>query len=90
MCSVKIDHKKTIGAYSAKHGTFSEVVVPTLKYLMIDGEGDPNTSAYADAVGSLYPLAYGLKFLSKDQLGQDYVVMPLEALWWSEDMASFT
>ena len=60
-------------------------------YLMIDGVGDPNTSpAFADAIESLYPVAFTLKFASKRELGRDYVVPPLEGLWWSEDMASFT
>lgn len=88
---MKTDFKKEIKSYTARRGEFSIVEVPALQYLSIDGHGDPNTStAYADAVTSLYPLAYKLKFLSKTELGRDYVVMPLEALWWSEDMASFT
>ena len=45
---------------------------------------------YADAVSTLFPVAYKLKFLSKSELDRDYVVMPLEALWWSDDMATFT
>jgi hypothetical protein len=88
---VKTDFKKEIAAYSARRGEFSLVEVPALQYLAIDGHGDPNTSpAYEEALGSLYPLAYQLKFLSKTELGHDYVVMPLEALWWSEDLTSFT
>ncbi|GAB3600839.1 GyrI-like domain-containing protein [Microbacterium tumbae] len=39
---------------------------------------------------ALYPLAYGLKFASRNALDRDYVVMPLEGLWWAEDHASFT
>jgi hypothetical protein len=58
---------------------------------MVDGRGDPNTAAeYADAVSALYGVAYALKFRSKLELGRDYVVMPLEALWWAEDWAAFT
>lgn len=65
--------------------------VPPLDYLMIDGRGDPNVaSAYGEAIAAIYPIAYRVKFLSKTELGRDYVVMPLEALWWSEDMLSFT
>lgn len=57
----------------------------------IDGRGDPNTAtAYRDALKTLYPMAYKLKFLSKNDLGRDYTVMPLEALWWASDMDSFT
>jgi hypothetical protein len=65
--------------------------VPPLRYLMVNGHGDPNTTAqYADAVAALFGTAYRLKFLSKTELGRDYVVMPLEGLWWSDDMATFT
>lgn len=88
---MKTDFKRQVETYTASCGRFSIVKVAALKYLLVDGHGDPNTSqAYADALTSLYPLAYKLKFLSKAGLGHDYVVMPLEALWWSEDMASFT
>jgi hypothetical protein len=88
---VKTDFKKQIATYSAVRGEFSLVEVPPLQYLAVDGHGDPNTSpVYEEALTSLYPLAYQLKFLSKAEVGHDYTVMPLEALWWSEDLASFT
>ncbi len=62
-----------------------------MQYLMIDGHGDPNTSEdFKAAIEALYPVAYKLKFASKTELGKDYVVMPLEGLWWAEYMASFT
>jgi hypothetical protein len=57
---------------------------------MIDGEGDPNTPVFAEATEALYPLAYTIKFASKRELGRDYVVPPLEGLWWADDMAAFT
>ena len=38
----------------------------------------------------LYPLAYALKFASKQDLGRDYVVPPLEGLWSAQDMAAGT
>ncbi len=86
----KTDFKTEIDAYRARRGRFRIVDVPDLRYLMIDGHGDPNTSpAYTDAVEALYPLAYKLKFASKS-LGRDYVVMPLEGLWWADDMDAFT
>ncbi|MEK8071470.1 GyrI-like domain-containing protein [Rhodococcoides navarretei] len=86
-----VDFKKTLDAYSARHNTFRTLVVPPLTYLMIDGHGDPNTaSEYAGAIAALYPVAYALKFASKNNLERDYVVPPLEALWWAENMTSFT
>lgn len=66
------------------------VTVPTLPVLMLDGSGDPNTSPdYAAAVQSLYQFAYTLKFAIKKATGSDFSVMPLEGLWWAEDMNTF-
>lgn len=86
----KVDFKREISAYRARHHQFQIVDVPDLQYLMIDGHGDPNTPAFTDAAEALYPLAYKVKFASKLKLGRDYVVMPLEGLWWADDMAAFT
>jgi hypothetical protein len=84
-----IDYKKTLDSYRAKAGEFRILEVPPMQYLMIDGHGDPNTRAYADAIATIYPVAYSLKFASKKQ-DRDYVVPPLEALWSAPDMAAFT
>jgi hypothetical protein len=67
------------------------VDVPHMNFLMVDGEGDPNTSkAFSDAIEALYPVAYTLKFMvKKGPLAVDYGVMPLEALWWADDMSAF-
>jgi hypothetical protein len=88
----KVDFKKTIGAYAPGRNHVIRIVdVAPMQYLMVDGQGDPNTSTeFADAIVLLYPVAYKLKFASKAELGRDYVVMPLEGLWWSDDMETFT
>ena len=87
----KIDFKKSLDAYRARKGVFRVLEVPPLQYLMIDGHGDPNASpAFTGAIEALYPLAYALKFASKRELDRDFVVMPLEGLWWADDHASFT
>jgi hypothetical protein len=88
----KVDLKKTLKhLYRPSAKEFAVVEVPPMQYLMIDGHGDPNTAlAYAEALEALYAVAYKIKFLSKKELGKDYVVPPLEGLWWAEDMASFT
>lgn len=87
----KTDFKRELDCYRARPGRFEIVDVPVLRYLMVDGHGDPNTSpAFTEAVTALYPLAYALKFASRKELGRDYVVMPLEGLWWAADMDSFT
>lgn len=87
----KVDFKKALDTYQAPRGEFRIVDVPDMQYLMVEGHGDPNDSrAFTDAIEALYPVAYKLKFASKRVLGRDYVVPPLEGLWWAEDMDSFT
>jgi hypothetical protein len=87
----KIDFKKSLDCYQAQNHKLRIVEVPKLQYLMIDGHGDPNTSReFQDAIEALYPVAYKLKFASKLSMGKDYVVMPLEGLWWSDNMEAFT
>jgi len=87
----KIDFKKSLASYRASRDRFEIVDIPDMQYLMVDGHGDPNTSpVYTDALAALYPVAYKLKFASKRDLGRDYVVPPLEGLWWAEDMDAFT
>jgi hypothetical protein len=87
----KVDFKKALDTYRAERGRFRMLDVPAMQYLMIDGHGDPNTSpAFAEAIEALYPVAYKLKFASKRDLDRDYVVPPLEGLWWADDMAVFT
>jgi hypothetical protein len=68
------------------------VDVPELPYLMIDGHGDPNTApAYPAAVSALYAVAYTIRFaLKRGPAALDAPVMPLEGLWWTADMATFS
>lgn len=89
----RLDLRKTdkiLYAPSAK--AVSVVDVPTLHFLQVDGRGDPNTSPdYAAAVQALFSLSYALKFdIKKSPLALDYGVMPLEGLWWVDDMARFS
>lgn len=72
MCMAeKIDLKKTLPSYRARQGSFEVIEVPAHTYLMIDGAGDPNTEAFAEAVSALYPAAYGLKFLNNRTLDRE-------------------
>ena len=88
----KTDFKKTYRQlYSPSTRNFAVVDVPPMQFLMIDGHGDPNTAQeYQDAIEALYAAAFKVKFISKKTLDQDYVVPPLEGLWWADDMHTFT
>ncbi|ALS62077.1 GyrI-like domain-containing protein [Pandoraea norimbergensis] len=86
----KFDVKKSLRSlYTGPVGDFALVDVPPQTYFMIDGQGDPNTAqAYREAVEALYATSYTLKFMCK-AMDEDYVVPPLEGLWWSDDMGDF-
>jgi len=88
----KVDFKRELKhLYNPSKKEFTVVDVPPMNFLMVDGHGDPNTAQeYQDAVEALYGVAYKLKFTSKKELGKDYVVPPLEGLWWAGDMEAFT
>jgi hypothetical protein len=88
----KIDFKKEYKhLYNPTAKTFTVVDVPPMNFLMIDGQGDPNTSEdYHQAIEALFNVSYTLKFMSKKSEAQmDYTVMPLESLWWSADNRAF-
>ena len=89
----KIDYKKELKhLYRQSAKKVEAVDVPKMNFFMIDGEGDPNTSqSFQDAIDALYPLSYALKFMIKrGKIGIDYGVLPLEGLWWANDMSSFS
>ncbi|TCO55236.1 GyrI-like domain-containing protein [Actinocrispum wychmicini] len=76
--------------YAPKNTSWALIDVPEQQFLAIDGKGNPNTAdEYARAVEALYAVAYTIKFAGK-RAGNDLVVAPLEGLWWSDDMDSFT
>ncbi len=89
--TTKYDVKRELKkCYAPTNTDWALVDVPELRFLAIDGHGDPNTSAgYRHSVEALYSVAYTVKFASRNDLGRDFVVGPLEGLWWADDMDDF-
>jgi len=88
----KVDMKKELKQlYHASAKNVVAVDVPALNYLMVDGKGDPNSAPeYAQAVEALFSVAYTAKFMvKKGPQAIDYAVMPLEGLWWADDLSVF-
>ncbi len=87
----KLDYKKEFKSlFQPPVGHFVEVDVPEMRFVMVDGQGDPNkAAAYRKALEWLYSVSYSMKFSSKSELERDYVVPPLEGLWWADDPADF-
>ena len=87
----KIDYKKQLkNLYKPSPSKVEIVNVPEMNFLMIDGRGDPNTAKpFGEAIEALFSVSYTLKFMVKKENAIDYGVLPLEALWWAEDMSTF-
>ncbi|MEN8171359.1 MAG: GyrI-like domain-containing protein [Chloroflexota bacterium] len=86
----KVDFKKSMKPFFNPPKKFTIIDVPEMQFIMVNGHGDPNSAQeYKDAVEGLYAVAYKMKFISKKSLEKDYVVPPLEGLWWAEDMNTF-
>ncbi len=88
----KVDFKKELKhLYQPSAKEVVQVEVPPMNYLMVDGEGDPNTSKeYSDAIEVLFIISYAVKFMvKKGATAIDFGVMPLEGLWWADDMSKF-
>ena len=88
---MKLDLKKELKKlYKVSAKEVAIVKVPQQKIISIIGKGSPNTSVdFKNAVEALFPIAYKIKFTYK-KLGKDYAVMPLEGLWWTENMKDFS
>lgn len=87
----KVDLKKELkGLYNPPKGKLEVIEVPDLQFILVDGSGYPGTSPeYQEAMQLLYNLSFTLKFMLKKQGIADYSVMPLEGLWWADDMDDF-
>lgn len=87
----KIDFRKSFpNLYRPPAGRFVPVDVPAMQFVKVDGKGDPNTApAYRQAIEWLYAVSYAMKFAARVAKGKDYVVPPLEGLWWADDPADF-
>lgn len=79
-----VDFKKEQKELYLPKTTPSIVDVPAMKFLAVEGSGDPNTSrSYAEALEILYGLSYSIKMNNKAIL--EYVVAPLEGFWETSD-----
>lgn len=89
----KLDYKKAFKELYAPSTSPAFIDVPEMKFIQVSGKGDPNDSEgeYSRALELLYALAYAIKMAPKSGAAPkdyfEYVVPPLEGLWWFENGA---
>jgi hypothetical protein len=86
----KIDFKKeNKNIYSPKNNP-KIITIPKFLFLMIEGvDARPESKDFQEAIQALFSVAYKIKFTVKKEQQFDYTVMPLEGLWWAEDMQDY-
>lgn len=70
--------------YQPPVGEFTLVDMPEMKYMMIDGAGDPEGAEFKAAVKWVFSLAHFIKPHIKEKLGKRFVEPPLECLFWTD------
>src|SRR5271165_193181 len=86
----KLDLRKQFKyLYNSSARKVEIVDVPEMKFIMVDGSGDPASTEFQNAIQTLYNLSYTTKFSVKFAEGIDYPVMALEALWCVGDSEEF-
>ncbi len=84
------DYKKEYKEFYLPKNKPSLVTIPTMNYIAVRGKGNPNVEggAYQESIALLYGIAYTLKMSYKSERKIEgffeYVVPPLEGLWWQE------
>lgn len=91
----KLDYKKKYKELYQPKLVPSVVDVPLMQFIAIDGKGNPNdeNGEYQGAVEILYALSYAIKMMPKSGNTPsgyfEYVVPPLEGLWWLAESKEF-
>ena len=87
---VAFDYKKEYKEFYLPSGQPQVITVPEMNFLAVRGKGNTNLpdGGYKQAIGLLYGVAYTIKMskMGRHQIDGyfDYVVPPLEGLWWQE------
>ena len=84
------DYKKEYKEFYLPGNKPGLIMVPPMNFIAVRGQGDPNEEggAYKQSIGLLYGIAFTIKMSKKGDHRMDgyfdFVVPPLEGLWWQE------
>lgn len=82
-------HRRLKELYLPPERSFTLVDVPEIRFAVIDGKGNPDSTASAGAVRWLYAVVHLIKPLVKKRMGRNFVEPPLECLCWADDPNDF-
>ena len=80
-----VDYKKTFKSFYMPKNKPEIIEIPTMRFAMIEGEGDPNGETFAKVTEALYSFSYAVKMSykgeNKPEGYYEYTVFPLEGIW---------
>lgn len=82
-------HDRLKELYLPPENQFTMVDVPEIRYAVIDGQGDPENGASAEAAKWLYSVVHFVKPFVKERMGRNFVEPPLEYLFWADNEIDF-
>jgi len=82
-------HDRLKELYLPPEGQFTMVDVPEIRYVVIDGKGNPGNGKSAEVAKWLYSVAHYVKPLVKERMGRNFVEPPLEYLFWADNERDF-
>ena len=88
---IKRDFKKELKAFYSASAKKAQVLdIPSMNFLVAEGQdATPESGDFQAAIEALFGISYHIKFAIKKSGTFDYGVMPLEGLWWADDMEDF-
>lgn len=85
----KLDYKKEYKDLYLPKQKPMLIEVPPMPFFMVDGVGAPGSEEYQEAISILYSLSFTIKMSKMSGTAPpgyfEYVVPPLEGLWWGEN-----
>jgi len=82
-------HKRLKELYLPPENEFTLVDVPAVSYMVVDGEGNPESEDFKSAIKWLFSLAHLIKPLIKEKMGKDFKEPPLECLFRADNEEDF-
>lgn len=87
---MSFDYKKEYKEFYMPSNKPTIIEIPKMNYIAVQGKGNPNDAEgeYKQSISSLYTIAFTLKMSYKNDYKINgffnYVVPPLEGLWWQD------
>ncbi len=82
-------HARIKELYHPPSKQFTLIDIPVIRYLAIDGKGDPALTGIEDSMKWLWSIVYFLLPIAKERLGKKFAYPPLQCQFWADNIEDF-